>query len=261
MTWWRFSPAIRQLETAPPGVSQAMRRAGLTEPPPWTPMSQIPGVLACAVLVSEDPRFFDHAGVDWWWQKELVKRALTGNGRRGSSGIAQQLARNLYLSPRLTPRRKLREYVLAINIGRHVSRARQMELYLNIAQWGPDAWGAAQGARMHLGKSLDSLTVSDATILAAMLPAPRRGFVYALHPERRGRLDRLTQELWWRGVISDVEASASGARINQWIVAADTGAAAQEGMRRVHGVMGDELPWRGPTMPAVRCAEDGRWMS
>jgi membrane peptidoglycan carboxypeptidase len=236
-----------------------MRRAGLTEPPPWTPLAQFPGVLACAVLVSEDPRFLEHPGVEWWWQKELAKRALTGNGRRGSSGISQQLARNLYLSPRLTPRRKLREYLLAINIGRHVSHARQLELYLNSAQWGPTTWGAAQAARAHLGKSLDSLTVSDATVLVAMLPAPRRGFTYALHPARRSRLERLTQELWLRGVISDAQAGASAARITQWIVAADTGAAVAMGLERVRSLMGDELPWRGPPMPEVGCVRDGRW--
>ncbi len=236
-----------------------MRRAGLAAPPEWTPLSQVPGVLACAVQVSEDPRFLAYGGVEWWWQKELAKRALTGNGRRGGCGIAQQLARYLYLSPRLTPRRKIREYLLAINIARHVSHERQMELYLNIAEWGPNHWGVGQGVRAHLGKPLDSLTVSDATVLAAMLPAPRRGFAYALHPARRSRLDRLTQELWWRGVISDVEAAASAARINQWIAAADTGAAAHEGLARVDGLMGNELPWRGPPMPALGCQENARW--
>lgn len=259
VTWLRYSPRIRRLAHESPGLTNQMRREGVVAPPRWVALEDVPGVLACAVLISEDPRFLSYAGVDWRRQVQIVRIMMEGDRSPGGSGIAQQLARTLYLTPGLTPRRKLREWLLAINIGRVLSRERQLELYLNVAQWGPAAWGAAQGAQDLLGKSLDRMTPSDAVLLAVVLPAPRRGFDFALRPERRSHVDRLVFRLWERGVVADVEASAAAARLHEWIGATDAAGSPVAGLHHIASLFGDELPWSGPSMPALGCLENARW--
>ena len=242
-----------------PGITNQMRRDGVVAPPAWVGLDEVPGVVACAVLISEDPRFQAYSGVDWRRQVEVTRSTLGGDLRPGGSGIAQQLARNLYLTPRLTPRRKLREWLLAINIGRTLSRERQLELYLNVAEWGPTAWGVAEGTRELLGKSLDQVTPSDAVFLAVALPAPSRGFDFALRPARRPHVDRLVHRLWERGVLDDVEASAAAARLHQWMVATEGAGSPERGLDEVHALMGEELPWRGLPVPRLDCAPGTRW--
>jgi membrane peptidoglycan carboxypeptidase len=183
-----------------------------------------------------------------------------GDRRFGGSGIAQQLARNLYLTPDFTPRRKVREWLLAINIGRTLSRERQLELYLNLAQWSPQAWGVVQGARAILGKSLDAITPSDAVLLALTLPAPTREFDYSLHPARRARIDRLPQQLWERGVLSEVQAAAVSARLTQWVAAKARTGSVDSGRQEMLAWTGSEQPWQGPNMPTLGCTDDARWV-
>jgi membrane peptidoglycan carboxypeptidase len=259
VTWLRYSPRIRKLAHEYPGLTNQMQREGVIAPPRWVALEDVPGVLACAVLISEDPRFLAYSGVDWRRQVQIVRIMMEGDRSPGGSGIAQQLARTLYLTPGLTPRRKLREWLLAINIGRTLSRERQLELYLNVAQWGPAAWGVAQGAEDLLGKALDQLTSSDAVLLAVVLPAPRRGFDFALRPERRSHVDRLVFRLWERGVLDDVEASAAGARLHEWIGASDAAGSPEAGRERMTMLLGEELPWRGAPMPRLDCAPGARW--
>jgi monofunctional biosynthetic peptidoglycan transglycosylase len=261
VTWLRHAPRIRALAHEAPGLTNQMRRSGVTTPPPWRPLEEIPGILACTVLISEDPRFHAYAGVDWRRQLAIVRILLDGDRSPGGSGIAQQLARTLYLTPGLTPRRKLREWLLAINIGRTLSHERQLELYLNVAQYGPTAFGAEQGARAVLGTPLEALTPSEAVLLAVTLPAPRRGFSFALRPERRPHIDRLVFRLWERGVLDDAEASAVAARLHQWITAAAAVGSPEGGRTRMVEMMGEEAPWRGAGMPGLGCVPGARWPS
>ena len=260
VTWLRYAPAIRDLQDSPPGLTNQMRRAGVSAPPEWIPLAQVPGVLACAVQVAEDPRFLEYSGVDWSRQIQILRRTIRGDQRFGGSGIAQQLARNLYLTPDFSPRRKVREWLLAINIGRTLSHHRQLELYLNVAQWGPEAWGIAQGAQAVLSKPLDALSASDAVLLALTLPAPSRGFGYSLHAARRARMDRLPQQLWERGVLNEVEAAAATARLHQWISATASTGSPGPGRQQVHAVMGEDQPWRGSAVPTLECRDGARWV-
>jgi membrane peptidoglycan carboxypeptidase len=258
LTWASHADEVEALKVASPGVTNQMRHFEVIPQLDWKPLSAIPGLLACAVVIAEDSRFLDYAGVNWIRQREIFTQMVRGKATGGGSGITQQLVRNLYLSPRVTPRRKVREWILAIQLGRRVPHERQLELYLNVSQWGPTAWGASAGARELLGKALDSITPADAVILAMSLPAPSRGLGYSLHPRRTGEVTRIVQQLWTRGALDDVQASATIARLERILLAVSNGKSGRDAIGIAAAEMGDELPWRGPSIPALSCTTSAR---
>src|SRR5205814_3347579 len=103
-----------------------------------------------AVLVAEDDGFWQHEGVDFEQLQESLEVDWTrGSLVRGGSTITQQLAKNLYLSPSKNPLRKLRELVIARRLEAELKKARILELYLNVIEWGDCVYGAAAAARSY----------------------------------------------------------------------------------------------------------------
>jgi membrane peptidoglycan carboxypeptidase len=127
------------------------------------------------VTASEDSGFFGHAGFDF---EELRRAAIQGAqaGRvvRGGSTISQQLAKNLYLSREKTLARKLREALLTVALEASVPKQRLLEVYLNVAEWGPGVWGIGPAARHWFGKDARDLTPREAAFLATVIPNPVR---------------------------------------------------------------------------------------
>ncbi|HEX7239679.1 MAG TPA: biosynthetic peptidoglycan transglycosylase [Longimicrobiaceae bacterium] len=144
------------------------------DPAAWTPLDGISPYLVFAVVKTEDPHFFRHRGIYWPTLRRAVSDALRRRGVRGASTITQQLARNLYLSPERSLRRKLREAWIALRMERALSKARILELYLNVAEWGEGVWGVRAASRHHFGRAPDELDAVEAAVLASLLPAPRR---------------------------------------------------------------------------------------
>ncbi len=140
----------------------------------WVPLDDIAPALPRAVLASEDARFCEHNGVDWRAVRTVVEDALDNPGEapRGASTIAMQTAKNLYLWPGRSYLRKALEIPLAYWIDLVWPKRRQIEIYLNIAEWGPGLYGAQAAARHHFGKPASALTRREAALLAAVLPAP-----------------------------------------------------------------------------------------
>lgn len=141
----------------------------------WVPLSRISPHLRRAVVAAEDASFFSHEGFDWEGIKEAAKYNLeAGELKRGGSTITQQLAKNLYLSSERSLFRKAREALITRSLEQHLTKKRILELYLNVAEWGQDVYGAEAAARHHFGKSASDLTADEAAWLAAILPSPRR---------------------------------------------------------------------------------------
>jgi monofunctional glycosyltransferase len=141
----------------------------------WRPIESISPNLVRAVVVSEDARICLHAGVDWREVREAIAEAEELSDARGASTIAMQTARNLFLWPGRQIVRKALEVPIAYAITFLWSRQRVVEVYLNIAQWGPNGeFGAEAAARRAFRKSAASLTREEAAILAASLPNPLR---------------------------------------------------------------------------------------
>ncbi len=140
----------------------------------WISYDQISPTLKRALIASEDARFLDHDGFDWEgiqnaWEKNLKKGKIVAGG----STISQQLAKNLFLSGKKTPWRKLEEAAITVMMEQMMSKKRIFEIYLNVIEWGNGVFGAEAAARHYYKKSAIYLTAADSAKLAAMVPNPR----------------------------------------------------------------------------------------
>jgi monofunctional glycosyltransferase len=178
VTWPRMAP----LATRPPASTAFIdryraveREAGRPGRVQWTwmPYTRIATSLKRAVVVAEDASFFSHRGFATAEIREAIDRAVKEFGLpRGASTITQQLAKNLWLSPSRNPVRKAKEAMLTWQLERALSKRRILELYLNVAEFGPGLYGAEAASRRYFGKSAAELTDDDAAELAASLPRP-----------------------------------------------------------------------------------------
>lgn len=140
----------------------------------WIDLKDIAPVLPRTVIASEDARFCTHGGIDWDAMREVIADAEDGDVGRGGSTITQQVAKNLFLWQGRSYVRKGLELPLALWIDLVLSKQRVLELYLNIAEWGPGGqFGVNAGAGYAFGRSAATLSPREAALLAAMLPNPR----------------------------------------------------------------------------------------
>jgi len=147
----------------------------------FVPLSRISPELQHAVISAEDGRFYQHHGIDWDETEKVAQESEEkGEVLRGASTIPQQLVKNLFFTTHRNPLRKLLEYTLAPMADRILGKRRELELYLNIVEWGPGGvYGIEEGARYHFRVPASRLDRDEAARLAAILPAPRRW-----HPAR-----------------------------------------------------------------------------
>ncbi len=141
----------------------------------WVSYRQISPHLKRAVIVAEDSAFFQHEGIDVEQIRKALEDALeTGDTPRGASTITQQLAKNLYLSPSRNPLRKLRELIITRRLEAALPKARILEIYLNVVEWGDGIWGAEAASRAYFGVSAANLSRAQAALLAGALINPIR---------------------------------------------------------------------------------------
>jgi len=140
----------------------------------WVPDEQLPDYMKLAVIASEDQRFRQHWGLDL----AAIDQALDEKERtgkiRGASTITQQVAKNLFLSPAQTYLRKGIEAGITVLIEIFWTKDRILEVYLNIAEFGPAKYGIAKGADFYYGKAPNELTPKEAARMATVLPSPWR---------------------------------------------------------------------------------------
>jgi monofunctional biosynthetic peptidoglycan transglycosylase len=162
----------------------------------WVPLAKISRNLRRAVIIAEDGDFYEHNGIDWSAVGEELRYKGDGNFSlfdvrdlrsiagalgyylvnhekiRGRSTITQQLAKNLYFSESRSLLRKVDELFVARRLELFLPKDRILELYLNVAEWGPGIFGAEAAARHYFGRSAAGLTRDQAAALAATLPHP-----------------------------------------------------------------------------------------
>jgi len=176
-------PDVRPLQTENPATTafmelraQEARALGL-EPRSvrrWATYRNISSELKRAVLVAEDSAFWRHEGIDLDQLQESIELDWArGQFLRGGSTITQQLAKNLYLSPSRSPLRKLREWIIARRLEAELPKARILELYLNVIEWGDGVYGADAAARTYFHVPASSLGAREAAMLAAAIINPR----------------------------------------------------------------------------------------
>ena len=125
----------------------------------WVALDDVAPVLVRSVVMSEDGQFCWHRGIDWAELNGVIDDAMAGEMTRGASTITMQTVKNLYLWHRpLGTVRKVIELPLAFYFDAVLSKKRIIEIYLNIAEWGPGIYGIEAAAQHHFGKSAKSLT-------------------------------------------------------------------------------------------------------
>jgi monofunctional glycosyltransferase len=147
------------------------RLAGETIVQRWVPLERISPNLQLATIMSEDGKFCRHRGIDWAELNEAIENARDGVPRGGST-ITMQLVKNLFLWPSKSYVRKAIEIALSYVVETVWSKRRILEIYLNIAEWGPGVFGAEAAARYHFRKPAAALSPREAALLAVSLPNP-----------------------------------------------------------------------------------------
>jgi monofunctional glycosyltransferase len=161
----------------PPPISNVMIGrwlAGADLNRKWVSLDAISPNLQKAVISSEDARFCEHHGVDWIEFQGVIDDALDDDEGplRGASTISMQTAKNLFLWDGRSIIRKGLEIPLAYWMDLVWSKRRMIEIYLNIAEWGPGIYGAEAASQRHFTKPASKLTRKEAVLLAAVLPNP-----------------------------------------------------------------------------------------
>src|SRR6201747_3134736 len=177
----------------------------------YLPIQAVPKMVINAFLAAEDKNFYEHGGID---STGMARAAVLyaqnyGSNRRpqGASTITQQVAKNFLLTNEVSFSRKIKEALLAMRIERTYSKDKILELYLNEIYLGLVAYGIAEASLVYFDKSVNELTVAEASYLAALPKAPAQ-----LHPvrnrdraiERRNYVvDRLIENGWIKQADAD----------------------------------------------------------
>jgi monofunctional biosynthetic peptidoglycan transglycosylase len=138
----------------------------------WVPLDDIAPAMRNSVIMSEDGQFCSHLGVDLGELKSEVQDWFAGRPTRGASTIPMQTVKNLYLWGGRSVVRKAVELPLAVYFDLVVPKRRILEIYLNIAEWGPNIYGVEAAAQHHFGVSAKDLTARQAALLTVALPNP-----------------------------------------------------------------------------------------
>jgi len=176
------------------------RKPVLFEWSAWQEMGDAPPI---AVVAAEDQKFATHFGFDVKSIRESVADFNSGESLRGASTITQQVAKNLYLWPGRSFWRKGIEAHFAVLIEVTWSKKRILEIYLNIAEFGPGIYGVGAASEVYFGKIPIELSDEEAALLAAVLPNPKQLLVDQPSPYVRKRqewiieqIQRLRREQW-----------------------------------------------------------------
>ncbi|RBW48460.1 monofunctional biosynthetic peptidoglycan transglycosylase [Marinobacter sp. F3R11] len=148
---------------AHPGQEVRQQWVSFPDISPWMPL---------AVVASEDQRFPDHRGIDFLAIRQALAEYRAGEGLRGASTITQQTAKNLFLWNGRSFVRKTLEAGLALAVDGLWPKRRILEVYLNIAEFGPGIYGVEAASQVYFGISARHLSAAQAARLAAVLPNP-----------------------------------------------------------------------------------------
>ncbi|MGW0703267.1 transglycosylase domain-containing protein [Streptomyces sp. NPDC002867] len=166
-------------------------------------LSQVPLGVQQAVLAAEDRDFYSKPAVDPQAMLRGAWNTVTGKGKQSGSTITQQYVKNYYLGQEQTVTRKVKEFFIAVKLGREVSKSEILRGYLNTSYFGRNAYGIQAAAQAYYGKDVTDLETAEGAYLASLLKAPS-AYDVATHPGNRaaaeGRwnyvLDGMVKEKW-----------------------------------------------------------------
>lgn len=146
-----------------------------SKPAEWVDIAHVSKDSRMAIMISEDSRFFTHDGFDFAeLQKALKKNMKEGEYARGASTITQQVAKNLFLTKKKSLVRKIKEVFYTLALELLYPKQKIFEIYLNIAEWGPNLYGIKKASLYYFQKAPSKLNAKEGAFLAVLLPSPGR---------------------------------------------------------------------------------------
>jgi penicillin-binding protein 1A len=171
---------------------------------------ELPAYVPAAFVAIEDRRFYDHFGIDLLGLAAVaVESVKAGEITRGASTITQQVAKNLFLTPKQDLERKVQEGLLALWLERNYSKDQILELYLNRVNFGHEKYGIEAAGQFYFGKSARNLSLSEVAILAGSLQAPSRLNPRGDPARVQARQKLVLQAMAREGFISEAESAAA----------------------------------------------------
>ncbi len=169
----------------------------------------LPSDLVAAVTAIEDRRFFDHLGLDpRGLARAVVANLRAGRTVQGGSTLTQQLAKNVFLTPERSYKRKIQELLLAFWLEAQFSKQDILALYLNRVYFGAGAYGVQAAAETYFNRPVQSLTTGEAALLAGLLKAPSR-YAPTRNPQgARARAQLVLRAMHETGHLSAAELTA-----------------------------------------------------
>lgn len=214
------NPQISQLDDYAPGtITRVLGRDGAlvgefaTERRELVTYDQIPVVLRNAIIASEDAHFFTNPGIDVRAILALGVRRVLGMQRRGgASTITQQLARKLFLTDEVSLERKIREWMLALQIEKRYTKPEIFTMYCNKMYWGHGAYGVEAASQLYFAKSVKDLNLDEAAVIAGLLQGNIRQSPYVDMPAAVRRRNYVFGRMAAEGFITEAEAEAAKKR-------------------------------------------------
>ena len=168
------------------------------------PLEEMPDHFIKALLATEDRRFFEHYGIDFYGTaRAMVEDMRQSDSRQGGSSLTQQLAKNVFLSSEKSLQRKIKEAFLATWLEAHYSKHDILKLYLERAYMGGGAFGAEAAAQFYFGKSIRAVTLAEAAMLAGLFKAPTKYAPHANLAAARKRADDVLSNLVESGYMTE----------------------------------------------------------
>jgi penicillin-binding protein 1A len=226
-------PQIRKLETFRPHAVTRVYSADkellaelFLEKRDPVPLKSIPHYLTAALIATEDRKFYHHSGVDIKGiARAIIKDIRAGGFVEGASTITQQLAKTLFLTPRKTIVRKIKEAILAFQLERRYTKDEILELYLNQVYFGSGAYGVQSAAKFFFGKPVQDLNLTECALIAGMPKSPSRYSPLvnkALARKRRNivleqmlTLENITTEEYDQAVNSEIKLDDGSKSLNR----------------------------------------------
>src|SRR5690606_38167403 len=157
-----------------------------------------------AVLATEDRRFFDHYGIDFFGLVRALSENLRANSVvQGGSSITQQLAKNLFLTNERSLERKIKEAFLAVWLEFHLTKDEILKLYLDRAYLGGGAHGVVAASDYYFGKSAKDLTFAESAMLAGLFKAPTKFAPHINLPAARARANDVLRNMVEAGFLTE----------------------------------------------------------
>ncbi len=174
------------------------------------PVDELPDHLVKAVLATEDRRFFEHFGIDFFGlARAMTENAKAGSVVQGGSTLTQQLAKNLFLTNERSIERKIKEAYLAVWLEANLSKKEILSLYLDRAYMGGGTFGAAAASQFYFGKNITEVTLAEAAMLAGLFKAPAKYAPHVNLPAARARANDVLTNMVQSGLMTEGQVVAA----------------------------------------------------